>query len=195
MTSTRADLTTSVAYEQRDPTTSLWNRVLREHLLTFIERARDPDDPDSGVPAFVERELRAVVGCGSFALGFLRVFCPDCKLHTRVPFSCHGRAACPSCGARRMVETAANLVDHVLPDVAIRQWVVTPPWELRGLLLADPEFLSAFIRIAVTSIFRHVGTKARALGVRGGQCGAVTFLQRWSSAMGVFPHLHILVTA
>jgi hypothetical protein len=181
-----------VAYAPRDPEKSLWNHVLREHLLTFLERARDPDDASSGVPAFVERELRAVVGCGSFALGFLRIFCPDCKFHTRVPFSCQGRAACPSCSARRMFERAANLVDHVVPDVEIRQWVVTPPFELRGLLLADLDFMSAFIRIVASSIFRHIEAKARGQGVEDGQCGAVTFIQRWSSALGVFPHLHVL---
>ncbi|MBK1650193.1 hypothetical protein CKO36_16715 [Rhabdochromatium marinum] len=30
-------------------------------------------------------------------------------------FSCKGRGVCPSCNTRRMAETAAHLVDHVLP--------------------------------------------------------------------------------
>ena len=85
MTAPDVPLATRAPYVPRDAHAGLWNRVLREHLLTFLERARDPDDASSSVPAFVERELRGVVGCGSFALGFLRVFCPDCKFHTRVP--------------------------------------------------------------------------------------------------------------
>jgi hypothetical protein len=32
-----------------------------------------------------------------------------------------GDFVCPSCGARRMVELAAHLVDHVFPEVPIRQ--------------------------------------------------------------------------
>ncbi|MDA1302537.1 MAG: hypothetical protein O2868_21010, partial [Proteobacteria bacterium] len=33
------------------------------------------------------------------------------------------RGICPSCGARRMIETAAHLTDNVLSNVAVRQWV------------------------------------------------------------------------
>jgi hypothetical protein len=32
-----------------------------------------------------------------------------------------GRAVCPSCNTRRMAETAAHLVDHVLPPLPMRQ--------------------------------------------------------------------------
>jgi len=39
------------------------------------------------------------------------------------PFTCKHRGFCPSCGARRMVESAAYLVDHVFPEVAVRQFV------------------------------------------------------------------------
>jgi len=37
-----------------------------------------------------------------------------------VAFSCKGRAFCPSCGGRRMADTAAHLVDRVLPEVPVR---------------------------------------------------------------------------
>ena len=75
-----------------------------------------------------------------------------------------------------MIQTAANLVAHVLPDVEIRQWVVTAPFELHGLLLADLDLMSAFIRIVVSSIFRHLEAKARQLeprrkGVEPGRFG------------------------
>jgi len=35
--------------------------------------------------------------------------------------SCKGRAACPSCNTRRMLETAAHLVDHVFPPLPTHQ--------------------------------------------------------------------------
>ena len=38
-----------------------------------------------------------------------------------VPFSCKARPTCPSCGGRRMAERAAHLLDHVFPDVPVRQ--------------------------------------------------------------------------
>jgi len=40
--------------------------VVREQLETFLTRARERDRP---VPRFVERELRAFLGCGILAHG------------------------------------------------------------------------------------------------------------------------------
>jgi hypothetical protein len=42
-----------------------------------------------------------------------------------VTFSCKGRGFCPSCLGRRMCQTATNLIEHVLPPVPLRQWVLT----------------------------------------------------------------------
>lgn len=39
----------------------------------------------------------------------------------------------PSCGARRMAESAALLVDEVLPEQPMRQWVLSFPFQLRFL--------------------------------------------------------------
>ncbi len=41
--------------------------------------------------------------------------------------SCKGRGLCPSCNVRRMAETAAHLVDHVIPPLPVRQWVLSVP--------------------------------------------------------------------
>ena len=40
------------------------------------------------------------------------------------------RGFCPSCGARRMAESAALLVDEVLPHEPMRQWVLSFPFQL-----------------------------------------------------------------
>ena len=53
------------------------------------------------------------------------------RLDRLVPFSCKSRAVCPSCGGRRMAERAAHLLDHVFPDVPVRQWVLSLPYRLR----------------------------------------------------------------
>jgi ribosomal protein S27E len=58
-------------------------------------------------------------------IGFLRVRCAECAKEKLVTFSCKKRGFCPSCGARRMAETAAHLVDHVIPPVPVRQWVLS----------------------------------------------------------------------
>ncbi len=45
-----------------------------------------------------------------------------------------------------MADTADWLVDRVLPDVGVRQWVVTFPWSLRFQLARDPALCRAVRR-------------------------------------------------
>ena len=58
--------------------------------------------------------------------GFLRVKCDACSHEHMVAFNCKRSGFCPSCGARRMIEAAAHLVDHVLPEQPIRHVGVPP---------------------------------------------------------------------
>jgi hypothetical protein len=93
--------------------------------------------------------------------------------------SCKGRGVCPSCGGRRMSELAAHLVDYVIPDVSVRQWVLSLPLVpalsacLRPRLCRD--VLATFIRV----VFGWVRRTAARQGIRDGQCGAVTVIQRF----------------
>jgi len=113
----------TVAYTPRDPTASVLYTVVREHVETFrIGAARLRDG--QGLPRFVDAEFAAFLRCGFLAGGFARFRCDACRSERLVAFSCKGRGFCPSCGGRRMAERAAQLVDHVLPDVPVRQWVL-----------------------------------------------------------------------
>ena len=69
--------------------------------------------------------------------GFLRVHCDACGFDRLVPFACKRRGFCPSCGGRRMADTAAHLVDYVFPEVPVRQWVLTVPVALRYRMAFD----------------------------------------------------------
>jgi len=52
-----------------------------------------------------------------------------------------------------MASTAADLVDHVLPEAApLRQWVLTLPFELRARLAFDGKLLGAVCRTFVDSV-------------------------------------------
>jgi hypothetical protein len=75
----------------------------------------------AGVPGWVEDDFRAYLRCGILAHGFARVRCDACAAERLVAFSCKGRGVCPSCNARRMVEVAAHLTDHVLPPLPVRR--------------------------------------------------------------------------
>lgn len=63
----------------------------------------------------------------------------------------------PSCGARRMAESAALLVDDVLLGYPIRQWVLSLPIPLRLLLARYPRELSKVMQI----IHRAISTRTK----------------------------------
>jgi hypothetical protein len=87
-TSTATISPTAASYEPRDTQDSTLVRVLRAHLDEFVERTGG-DDPDWRLPRFVERQLRAMIGCGDFTGGFCRYECcsSSCRGGRIVPFS------------------------------------------------------------------------------------------------------------
>ena len=117
---------------------------MQQHAATFFEQAEAAAGAD--LPQFVRDEFDAFLDCGILAHGFLRLRCDDCGHDKLAAFSCKRRGFCPSCGARRMAQTAAHLVDHVIPRVPVRQWVrvcqVRLPIPLRLLLAAQPKLVT-----------------------------------------------------
>jgi len=49
-----------------------------------------------------------------------------------------------------MSQTAAHLVDHVIPHLPMRQWVLSLPIPLRLLLAAQPELVTPVLPRVVT---------------------------------------------
>ena len=143
---------TALHYEQRRPETTPLYRLVASHLETFLAEARAAHE--RGVPRYVERELRAYLACGIHAHGFLRARCSSCRKEVLVAFLCKLRGVCPACNARRMCSTAAHLTDRVFPDVPLRQWVLSVPFELRLLLARNAAALTAVGRIFVREIGR-----------------------------------------
>lgn len=68
----------------------------------------------------MEDEFDAYLKCGLLEHGFLRIECDAGQAEKLVAFSCKRRGFCPSCGARRMAETAALLVGDILPQQPVR---------------------------------------------------------------------------
>jgi hypothetical protein len=73
------------------------------------------------VPRLCRREVEGFLKCGILTHGLLRVHCCDCGKDDVVAFSCKGRGFCPSCTTARMMDTAAWLVDAVIPAAPVRQ--------------------------------------------------------------------------
>jgi transposase-like zinc-binding protein len=96
-------------YRPRDAEHAVLHQVIAEHLEAFLRAVAEAGD-GSGLPQFVEREFREFLTCGVFEHDVARFRCEGCAREHLVPFSCKGRAWCPSCGGRRMTERAAHLV-------------------------------------------------------------------------------------
>lgn len=92
-----------------------------------------------------------------------------------------------------MHETAASLVDNLLPEAGYRQWVLSVPYKLRYLLARDRDTLSRVLDIFLRAVFALQRRRARKLGLVAPQTGAVTFVQRFGGILNLNPHFHSLV--
>lgn len=85
-----------------------------------------------------------------------------------------------------MADTAARLVDRVLPEVPVRQWVLT--------LAFDAPLLGSVLREFILEVFASERRRARRCAPgRRLRCGAVNFIQRFNGALSLNIHFHTLV--
>jgi hypothetical protein len=90
----------------------------------------------------------------------------------------------PYCCGRRMADTAAHLVDQVLQEVPIRQWVLSLPFALRYRLAYDSGLARDVLQIFIRTVFSSLRRRAKKQsGIRKARCGGVTFVQRFGGAL------------
>jgi hypothetical protein len=166
-------------------------QVLQQHLLTFEQQWTDQADGRT-LPSFVTDEIHDFLDCGILARGFAQLLCKTCHERYVVAYSCKGRAFCPSCGGRRMNAGALTLVDYVLPEVPIRQFVFTMPFPLRFPLAFDGKLLGQVLRIFTDTVASNYRKRMADRGIPDGECGAVTVIQRANSDLRLSPHFHVL---
>ena len=180
-------------YRRRQPERTVLYRVVQTHLATWL--ALQDDGCGGHAPALTEREFRRYLECGILAHGFARARCPDCGHDFIIAYSCKGRGICPSCTTRRMVETAAHLVDHVFPSLPVRQWVLSLPKRLR-YHLDDAELQNAVLHSFLHGIEQGL---RQSLPTNGGtprdthpdtHIGAVVFIHRFGSLLNAHLHFH-----
>jgi Putative transposase/Transposase zinc-binding domain len=181
----------SPSYIPRDPSQTVLYTAVADHLETFLA-SLDADPDARGLPAYVERELYDYVQCGVLAHGFLRLGCDTCHHELLLAFSCKRRGFCPSCAGRRMAQTAARLVEQVIPWVPTRQWVVSVPVPLRYWMASSQDLTAKVHTIIRTTIGQYYVNKAVTRGYARAniQPGSVTFIQRFGSAINLNLHFH-----
>jgi len=183
----------SRVYRPRRPAATLLHEIVRENLETYLASGGQDGDCAPQVPCHVQAAFAEYLKCGILAHGFARVYCAGCGHDFLVAFSCKGRDICPSCATRRMVETAAHMVDQVLPRVPFRQWVLSVPKRVRWHMREKPEVVSGLLRVflrAVETTIRQRSPDAPP----GARFGAVAFVHRFGSYLNSHIHFHVLVT-
>jgi ribosomal protein S27E len=178
-------------YARHRPEATLLYQLVGRHYPAFREMRAEAG---RSLPDYIEKEFDAYLKCGRLEEGFLRLRCEDCHAEKLVAFSCKKRGFCPSCGARRMAETAALLADEVLPERPLRQWVLSLPHALRFLLATNPDVLTVVLGVVHRAISGHL-LKHAGLTRATGHTGAVTLIQRFGSALNVNIHCHMLFKA
>jgi len=180
-------------YEPRDPSNTVLYKVVAEHLETFLA-SLDADPDAKGLPAYVQREFYDYLQCGILAHGFLRLGCDTCKKEMLLAFSCKRRGFCPSCAGRHMAQTAAHVVECVIPWVPTRQWVVSVPIPLRYWTAPSQELTAQVHTIVRTTIAQYYVNQAVKRGSERQkvQPGSVTFIQRFGGALNLNLHYHVV---
>ena len=177
--------TPSPPYQRHRPEQTLLYQIVEQHYPTFRDVMATQG---KSLPIHVQQEFSEYLKCGRLEHGFLRVQCTQCRHEHLVAFSCKRRGICPSCGARRMAESAALLVDEVLPEQPIRQWVLSFPFQLRFLFASRPELMGRVLGIVYRAISSHLLQKS-GFTRKTAQTGAVTLIQRFGSALNLNVHL------
>jgi len=175
-------------YVRHRPETTLLYQIVREYWPEFQAELANHG---KYLPAYVTKEFDEYLKCGILEHGFLRVKCESCHDERAVAFSCKRRGFCASCGARRMVDSAALLVDEILPHQPMRQWVLSVPFPLRFLLASQPAVMGKVLGIVYRAIATHLTRKAGYTKATA-RTGAVTLIQCFGGALNLNIHYHLL---
>ena len=176
-------------YERHQPDQTLLYQLVERHYPDFKVSL---EAQGQHLPRYIQQEFDGFLQCGRLEYGFLRVRCEDCHHERLVAFSCKRRGFCPSCGARRMAESAVLLVDEVFPKVPVRQWVLSFPFQLRFLLARHPDLMGKVLSIVYRTLSTHLIKKA-GYTKASAQTGSVTLIQRFGSALNLNVHYHMLL--
>ena len=176
-------------YARHKPEETILYKIIQNNWLPFQTQVESKTGYP--LPDFVIKEFDEYLRCGILAHGFLRAQCESCKFEHLVAFSCKRRGFCPSCGTRRMSETAAHLVDSVLPMKPIRQWVISFPFQIRLCLAVRPKIMARALEITHSAISGYYRKKEN-LPKSKSKAGAVTLIQRFGGSLNLNVHFHQL---
>lgn len=171
-------------YRPRRPEKTVLFETIKKHYRSWQSRS------EQHIPKYIQDEFEGYLGCGILTNGFACAHCDSCNRDFLIGFSCKGRGICPSCNARAMAETAANLIENIIPCVPVRQFVISFPKRIRHYLQTHT-ILQTTLRIVVDEIRKKL--IACSPDVPNPKIGAVSFFQNFGNTLNVHPHFHLVV--
>lgn len=175
-------------YQPRRVQRTTLYQVLQIHFEAWLVQAHAID----AVPKHVERDYRRYLECGILAYGFARVKCQSCEHDFLLAFSCKGQGICPSCNTKHMAATAMQLVENVLPNVPVRQFVLSLPKRLRYYLQRDTSLTNSVLKILLRVIEKHL-RRCSPSAPDNARFGGITFIQRFGSSLNAHLHFHCCI--
>jgi hypothetical protein len=163
--------------------------ILRTRLAGFVAERERQGAP---LPRFVLEELEGYLQCGVLAFGCAHFECEGCGAVRVTALSCKGRGFCPRCCGRRMSERARHLAERVLPEVRVRQWVLSLPFGLRVRAAFDHRLALELGRLLSRAIEARYRRLARRAGLGAPRSGSVIAMQRFGSDLRLNLHYHVL---
>ena len=114
----------SSSYRRRQPERTPLYQAINQHLSGLAQRLHHEGKT---LPNFVHRTFASYINCGQLKNGFSRLYRKNYQYNRLVTFSCKRRGICPSCMARTMTQRAHRQRQEVIPNVDVRQWILTFP--------------------------------------------------------------------
>ena len=199
----------SSSYRRRQPERTPLYQAIHQHLSGLAQRLHHEGKT---LPNFVHRTFASYINCGQLKNGFARLYCKNCQHNRLVAFSCKKRGICPSCMARTMTQRAHRQRQEVIPNVDVRQWVLTFPRPLHIYLAYFPHALTEALELFIETLRYHYQRRCLPHSPHPPELydidhlhayyrpryphdiGAVTSIQRHTDALGLYPHFHTLST-
>ena len=158
-------------------------KIFSDHWDEFLERFGHRVRP------VVIKEIKKILGCGSFANGYAEYQCEKCGEKKKVAFRCRSRF-CGSCG-KVYIDNRAESMAEKLIQCKHRHMVFTIAEELRVYFKKDRKLLEILPQCAaevVKSWWREQNKKENYTP------GMVTVIHTFGRDLKWNPHVHVLVT-
>jgi len=91
-----------------------------------------------------------------------------------------------------MADTAKHFMEEVIPEVPVRQWVLSLPFMHRFILSSDQQLLNTTLQIFIRAISTHYKRKAKSKIFKLSKVGSVNAIQRFGGSVNLNIHFHTL---